>query len=72
MASLVTLQARLEALDAAIASGVLIVRHGDTMTTFRSMDDLLKARGLLVAQIAAAGGTTRTRVRYFYQSDKGL
>ena len=72
MASLATLQARLEALDAAIASGVLTVKHGDTLTTFRSMSDLLKARELILKQIAAAEGTTRTRIRYAYQSDKGL
>ena len=72
MASLATLQARLEALDAAIASGVLTVKHGETLTTFRSMSEMLQARNLLLAQIAAAGGTTKTRVRYLYQSDKGL
>lgn len=72
MASLATLQARLEALDEAIASGVLTFKHGETLTTFRSMDDMLKARNLLLAQIATAGGVTKTRVRYLYQSDKGL
>lgn len=72
MASLETLQARLETLDAAIASGVLTVRHGDTTTTFRSMKEMMDARSLLVKQIADLEGTTRTRLRYAYQSGKGL
>lgn len=72
MASLATLEARLEALDASIASGVLSVRHGETYTEFRNMADMLKARSLLLEQIAAAGGTARTRVRYAYQAGKGL
>lgn len=72
MASLATLQARLEALDAAIVSGVLTVKHGETLTTFRSMKEMLQARDLLLEQIADANGVTRTRVRYAYQSCKGL
>lgn len=72
MASLATLQARLEALDAAIASGVLTVKHGETLTTFRSMKEMLQARDLLLEQIADANGATRTRIRYPYQSCKGL
>lgn len=72
MASLATLQARLEALDAAIASGVLMVRHGETSTTFRSMKDLLAARAEIQKQIDILQGTARTRIRYAYQSDKGL
>jgi len=72
MASLATLQARLETIDAAIASGVLTVRHGETSTTFRSMSEMLAARALLVKQIAELEGTTRTRIRYAYQSGKGL
>lgn len=72
MASLATLQARLEALEADIASGSLTVKHGETLRTARSMTEMLEARNLLLGQIAEAGGTAKTRVRYFYQSDKGL
>lgn len=72
MASLATLQARLEQLEASIASGVLTVRHGETSTTFRSMSEMLKAKELLEGQIADAEGTKRTRIRYAYQSGKGL
>lgn len=72
MASVATLQARLEALDGMIASGLLQSRHGDTMLTFRSMAELLKARQFVEDQISDANGTTRTRVRYAYQRCKGL
>lgn len=72
MASLATLQARLEALDGMIASGLLQSRHGETMLTFRSMAELLKARQFIEDQVNEANGTTRTRVRYAYQSGKGL
>lgn len=63
MASLETLYARREALDAAIASGVLTVRHGETSTTFHSMSDLLKARAHVQAQIDAleSGSISRPR-----------
>ncbi len=72
--TLLVLQARLEALDAAIASGVLTVKHGETLTTFRSMKEMLQARDLLLGQIDDLDPTTttRTRIRYAYQSGKGL
>jgi hypothetical protein len=72
MAELATLQARLEKLDAMIASGVLTSKHGETLITYRSMDELLTARALLEKEIAAASGTPRVRMRYAYQSGKGL
>lgn len=72
MASLATLQTQLATLDAMIASGVLTTKHGDTLMTFRSMTELLKARQFVEDQINEANGTTRTRVRYAYQSGKGL
>jgi hypothetical protein len=72
MATLATLQARLDALDGMIASGVLQTRHGDTMLTFRSTTELLKARQFVQDQIDDANGTSRRRVHYAYQSGKGL
>ncbi len=72
MATLVILQARLESLDASIATGVLTVKHGETLTTFRSMKDMIQARDLILSQINGLNGTTPTRIRYAYQSSKGL
>ena len=72
MATLEQLQARLEALDVAIASGVLRVEHNGRSVTYQSLADLLRARALVESQIAELNGTSRRRVRYAYQSDKGL
>lgn len=63
---------RLSALYAMRDSGVLIVRHGDTSTQFRSLDDLLRAIAILEAQQTPVGAKpTRSRVSYIRQSTKG-
>ena len=55
----------LAAVDAAIASGELSVRAADGRTvTYRSMDELLKARALMVADMAAASPSTRPYPRH--------
>lgn len=54
-------------LEKAIASGVLTVRHGDTMTTFRSLDEMQRILDGLQQQ----AGTTRTRARYIWQTGRG-
>jgi hypothetical protein len=38
---------RLESLEAAIAEGVLTVKYSDKLVTYRSMDEMLKARDLI-------------------------
>jgi hypothetical protein len=67
--------ARLDALQKAWASGVLTVRHGDTMTTFRTlaeMDSIIAGLKAEIAGAAVAGGGKRTRLRYPIQTTKGL
>lgn len=39
-------QERLDALESAIAEGILRVKYSDKEVTYQSMDDLLKARAL--------------------------
>jgi hypothetical protein len=46
------------ALDKAIASGALSVKYGDKMKTFRSVEELLKARELVSSELAQAAGTS--------------
>ncbi|MBL0918035.1 MAG: hypothetical protein IBJ14_04990 [Hydrogenophaga sp.] len=46
--------ADLQAIDAAIASGELTVSHNGRTVTYRSMDDLMKARATIVAELAGA------------------
>ena len=71
-ATLEQLEARRDALDKAIASGVLTIRHGDEQTTFRSMSEMMQARAFVQSQIDELQGKKRTRVRYAYQSGRGL
>ncbi len=72
MATLAQLQAQLAAIEAAYASGVLVVRHGDTQTTFRSLKEMSEIIAKLKAEIAAANGTQRRGPRYIKQTGKGL
>lgn len=54
-------QADLDAIDQAIASGVLRVQFADRSVTYQSIADLLQARSIMAAQIAAANGTPVNR-----------
>ena len=53
-------QANLDAINAAIASGELTVRYGDTMVTYRSLDELIRARDLISTNIGTTPRTTYT------------
>ena len=65
-------QARLDALRKARDSGVLIVRHGDTMTEFRSLSAISQIIRDIESEISILAGKTRRKVRYIYQPSKGL
>lgn len=65
------IEARITALRKAIDSGVLIVRHGDESTQFRSLAEMEKILAKLEGDLAAANGTKRSRVRYIEQCGKG-
>lgn len=56
--------ADIDALDRAIASGELTVRHGERLVTYRSIDELLRARAAILADLAAADSTSRAYPRY--------
>ncbi|RQZ24175.1 hypothetical protein DIE14_21930 [Burkholderia sp. Bp9017] len=45
------------AVERAIASGALTVEYNGKKTTFRSVQELLAARDLIKADVAAASGT---------------
>jgi hypothetical protein len=61
----------LDDLKRARASGVLVVKHGDTTTTYRSVDEITKAISEIEGDIAKATGRRRRRVRYVSQRSKG-
>lgn len=58
-------QPQLDALDSAIAAGVLTVRTADgKLVTYQSMADLLKARDLVASSLAASTGAARAYPRH--------
>lgn len=66
------LQARLDALNEAITSGVRKVKYstptGSRELEYGSMDDMLRARDLLLQQLGKTSGRTSVRM----SADKGL
>lgn len=50
----------LASVNRAIASGELTVRFQDTSTTYRSMDELFKAKRMIEEDLAAADRSTPT------------
>lgn len=65
------IEARITAIRKARDSGVLIVRHGDTSTQFRSLAEMDKIISDLEAELASAQGVVKSRVKYISQRDKG-
>jgi hypothetical protein len=53
------IQAHIDAIDAAIASGVRSVQFSDRSTTYRSVDEMLTARAHLVGLLGRANGAAR-------------
>lgn len=64
-------QTDLDAIDAAIASGELTVAHNGRTVTYRSMDDLLKARQRIDDVLKRATGRTRGSFRVTFQTGRG-
>lgn len=68
-------QQDLDALNEAIAMGVQSVRYSDRTVNFHSLDEMLRLKNLMQAEIdEAATGVTKRRRRTFlvYQSGNGL
>lgn len=66
------IQARIDALQAARDAGVSSVRHGDTQTTWRSVDELNQIIAALQNQLAdATGSRRRAKVNYITQGSRG-
>lgn len=62
-------QTQLDALDAAIARGVLTVRYADREVTYHSLGDMLRLRATMAQAIASEAGTSSTR---YAAHDKGV
>lgn len=65
------LQERLEILKTAVSTGVLRVKHGETETLYRSLDEMNKIIRDLEAEIANFGTTRKRGPRYVRQETKG-
>ena len=64
---------KLTAIRNARDSGVLLVRHGDTSTQFRNLEEMNSIIKDLEGQLVTANGSApRSRVRYVKQSTKGF
>ena len=57
-------QQQLDAIEAAIASGELTVRFGDRMVTYRSMDELLRARDVIRDGLSQQSGSAKERYSF--------
>jgi len=72
MTDLAEMQARLAALKRARDSGVLIVRHGDVSTQFRTLSEIERIIADLSKEIGAIQGKPRRGPSYVRQRSKGL
>lgn len=54
-------QADLDAIDEVIASGELTVKYRDREVTYRSMDDLLRARKLILSDLGLSSSFDNRR-----------
>ncbi len=59
---------QLEAIESAIATGELTVSYEGKAVQYRSMDDLMKARDTIKAELIGAGTLTATTPRRSYAS----
>lgn len=66
------IDAEIDALEKALATGVLTAKQGDNLSTFRDFSEIRQILSRLRQQKDELQGTTRRRVRYAYQSSKGL
>lgn len=55
---------QVETLRAAIASGVLSVRHGDTMTQYQSLSEMRKVLAEMETDLGLSTRIKRTRARF--------
>jgi hypothetical protein len=65
----------IDALNAALASGERLVRHGEKTVEYRSVDEILKARNDLVAQQQRELGQRTgplTRTTRIYHAGRGF
>lgn len=58
-------QEQLDAVDAAITNGTLVVRHGETSVQYRSIAELLAVRRLILQELEPARAVRRTVAKFY-------
>lgn len=64
-------QSDIDKINQAIAKGEHIVRFADRMVEYRSVDELIKARNAMTAELAKAQNPRRSRTVRIYHAGKG-
>lgn len=64
-------QTDLDNINAAIATGELTVEVGGRKVTYRSMDDLMKARSLIQSELPTGVGHRRGAFRVTFTTHRG-
>ena len=62
-------QSDLDAIDAAIKSGTTMVKYDTKTVTYRSLDELIRIRGLMQKEL---GLTTGASGRVYAETSKGI
>ena len=57
-------QQDIDAIDAAIATGSRVVRHGDTLVEYRSTQEMWSIRAVMIAAVTPTKAPRRTVVKF--------
>lgn len=66
------LQSDIDALNAALKNGERVVKSDGVLVEYRSVDDIIRARDSLVAQMAAESGVVRPRQTVIVHGGRGF
>lgn len=65
-------QQDIDKIDRAIAKGESVVRFADRTVEYRSVDELIKAKNVMLAELSKATNPRRSRVTRIYHAGKGF
>lgn len=65
-------QQDIDKINHAIAKGESVVRFADRTVEYRSVDELIKAKNAMLAELSKATNPRRSRVTRIYHAGKGF
>ena len=65
-------QQDIDKIDRAIAKGESVVRFADRTVEYRSVDELIKAKNAMLAELSKTTTPRRSRVTRIYHAGKGF